>query len=305
MEREFRSMRKQKVLIIVGPTASGKSALAVSLAREFGGEVVSADSRQVYRGLDIGSAKITRKEMKGVSHHLLDEASPRRIYTAFDFVQTARKKIGEIESRGRLPIVAGGTGFYIDALTGRIELSNVPADPELRKKLESKTNEQLFIMLKRRDEKRARVIDRRNKRRLIRAIEIAIAPRNTTQNTDLRSPYFEALWLGLRLPNEELRKKIRLRAAAQVRKGLAGEGMRLRKSRVPVKRIREFGFEYSLALDRATGKISKSEFLSRLESQTWQYARRQMRYWKRNRNIKWFKPSQKKEIFNLVSNWLG
>lgn len=295
-------MRKQKVLIIVGPTASGKSALAVSLARKFGGEVVSADSRQVYRGLDIGSAKITRKEMKGVSHHLLDEASPRRIYTAFDFVQAAKRKIIEIEGREHLPIIAGGTGFYIDALTGRITLSNVPVNPQLRKKLEKKTIKQLLTMLKQLDPKRARTIERHNKRRIIRALEIA-KHRGDASRRRLEDPSFHALWIGLHLPRESLQRKIGIRAQ-KIANGLIREVKRLRESRVSIKRIRELGFEYSLALDRATEKISKLEFLSRLESQTWQYARRQISYWRRNRKIKWFSPDQRQKMSFLVAKWL-
>src|SRR4051812_33337273 len=114
--------RKQKVLVVVGPTASGKSALAVRLAKRLNGDVISADSRQVYMGLNIGTGKITKSEMKGVKHHLLDVVSPRRQFSAHDFIKAASNKIDDIQSRGKLPILCGGTGFYIDALLGRISL---------------------------------------------------------------------------------------------------------------------------------------------------------------------------------------
>src|SRR4051812_18967754 len=114
-----------KVLVIVGPTASGKSALAVELARRFKGEVISADSRQVYRGLDIGSGKISRKEMRGVKHHLLNVASPKKTFTASDYIKHGRRAIEKISKSARLPIVVGGTGFYIDALLGRVKLADV------------------------------------------------------------------------------------------------------------------------------------------------------------------------------------
>src|SRR3989344_3885695 len=161
--------KKQKVLVIVGPTSSGKSALAVELARTFGGEVISADSRQVYRGLNIGTGKISKREMRGVRHHLLDEVSPHRIFTAHDFVEKGRAAISDIAMRGKLPIIAGGTGFYIDALVGKIALPNVPPNKKLRAQLEKKTAKQLFTMLKKRDPRRAKSIDPHNKRRLVRA----------------------------------------------------------------------------------------------------------------------------------------
>jgi tRNA dimethylallyltransferase len=128
----------RKVLIIVGPTASGKSALAVMLAKKFHGEVISADSRQVYRGLNIGTGKVTKSEMGGVRHHLLDVASPKKAFSAGDFVKRGRIAIEDISRRGKLPVVAGGTGFYIDALVGRISLPEAKPDAALRKKLSKK-----------------------------------------------------------------------------------------------------------------------------------------------------------------------
>src|SRR3989344_2993718 len=163
---------KQKVLIIVGPTSSGKSALAVELARRFNGEVISADSRQVYKGLDIGTGKVTKREMRGVRHHLLDVASPKRVFTAHDFAERARAAIEDIASRGKLPVIAGGAGFYIDAFVGRIVLPEAPANAALRARLETKTAARLFALLKKKDPRRAKTIEPRNKRRLIRALEI-------------------------------------------------------------------------------------------------------------------------------------
>jgi len=168
---------RQKVLIIVGPTASGKSALAIEIAKKLSGEVISADSRQVYRGLDIGTGKVTKREMRGIPHHLLDVASPKRVLSAGDFVARASRAIADITARGKLPIVAGGTGFYIDALMRRVALGKAPPNPALRKKLAEKSATQLFALLKKRDPTRAASMDtpseRNNKLRLIRALEIA------------------------------------------------------------------------------------------------------------------------------------
>ncbi|MCC6290472.1 tRNA (adenosine(37)-N6)-dimethylallyltransferase MiaA [Candidatus Nomurabacteria bacterium] len=165
-------MSKQ-VLVIVGPTASGKSALAVQLAKKFDGEIISADSRQVYRGLDIGSGKITEKEKRGIPHHLLDIASPKRIFTVARYQKLAKQKIAEIIGRGKLPIICGGTGFYIQAIVDDLALPKVKPDSRLRKSLAQKTVPELFKMLQKLDSNRARKIDRNNPRRLIRAIEIA------------------------------------------------------------------------------------------------------------------------------------
>jgi tRNA dimethylallyltransferase len=184
-------MNKTKVVVILGPTSSGKSDLAVSLAlrlrsgqaKKFGindAEIISADSRQVYKGLDLGTGKIRKSEMKGVKHHLLDVASPKKTFSASHFVKLADKAIEDIASRGKpsssagkLPIICGGTGFYISTLLREAQMSEVPPNPTLRKKLEKKSTEQLFEMLQRLDPDRAANIDAKNPHRLIRAIEIA------------------------------------------------------------------------------------------------------------------------------------
>ena len=128
---------KPHILVLVGPTASGKSGLAIELAKLFDGEVISADSRQVYRGLTIGTGKVTKREMQRIPHHLLDVASPTKTFSADDFVQLAQRAIEDITSRGKLPIITGGTGFYIDSLVGRITLPNVPPNKALRERLET------------------------------------------------------------------------------------------------------------------------------------------------------------------------
>jgi tRNA dimethylallyltransferase len=166
-------MDKPKMVVIVGPTSSGKSDLAVALAKKFNGEVISADSRQVYKGLNIGTGKITKKEMRGVKHHLLDVADPRKQFTVSDFLDLTNKTIVQIVKSGKLPIVCGGTGFYIDALLGEKQIPEVPPNPKLRKQLENKTTKELFKMLQKLDPERAKNIDAQNPRRLVRAIEIA------------------------------------------------------------------------------------------------------------------------------------
>src|SRR3989344_4057410 len=161
-----------KIVVVVGPNASGKSEFAVRLAKKINGEIISADSRQVYKGLDIGSGKITKKEMGGVPHHCLSVANPKKIFTALNFKKCAQKAIAAIYHSGKTPIIVGGTGFYIDAALGRIKLGGVPPNLKLRKKLANKSPAELLKMLKKLDPARAKTIEQKNPRRLIRAIEI-------------------------------------------------------------------------------------------------------------------------------------
>ena len=168
---------KTKILVVLGPTSSGKSDMAVELALKFGGEVVSADSRQVYRGLNIGTGKITAAEMKGVPHHCLDIADPKERFTAMDWKRAAEAAIADIVSRGKLPIICGGTGFYISSLVDDLGFPDVEADTEEQKKLEERSAEELFEELKRLDPVRAATIDLKNKRRLLSPRDVrSLAP---------------------------------------------------------------------------------------------------------------------------------
>jgi tRNA dimethylallyltransferase len=297
----------QKVLVIVGPTASGKSALAVELARKFNGEVISADSRQIYRGLNIGTGKITKREMMGVRHHLLDVASPKRTFTADDFLGAARKVVDGVSGRGKLPIVCGGTGFYIDALVGRATLPNVPPNPALRRILHKLAAAELFKMLHEKDPVRAKSMssasERNNKVRLIRALEIADAL-GKVPTMDLRGPSFDVCWIGLRPKDGELRRRINARLDIRLEQGMVRETKRLHARGLSYRRMRELGLEYRSLARLLTGGISKKEFENELRSDIWRYARKQLGYWKRNRDIRWFSLKQKKEIETEVKRWL-
>lgn len=281
-------MRKQKVIVIVGPTASGKSAFVVKMARKIAGEVISADSRQVYTGLDIGTGKITHMEMKGVPHHLLDVVSPKKVFTAQDFVEKGRIAIKDILKRGKVPIICGGTGFYIDALLGRMPLPNVPPDRKLREKLAAKSATQLFTILKKLDPRRTKNIDKHNPVRLIRAIEIAKKLGKVPVANPKPLPY-AIEWIGLNPGDATLRRRIGKRLHARMEAGMAREAMRLHKSGLSWKRMRELGLEYRYLALYLQKKISKADMLQQLENQIWDYSRRQMRWWKRNPEIRWRK----------------
>ena len=300
---------EEKILVIVGPTASGKSALGVTLARKFGGEVISADSRQVYRGLNIGTGKITKKEMLGVPHHLLDVANPKKKFSAGDYVRAARKAYSSVLQNTRIAIVVGGTGFYIDALLGRIDMPEVRPNPPLRKRLQNKTAAQLFSLLKKRDPKRAKQMDtsseRNNKVRLIRALEVAMTkPTRTSRlNLDIGAKY-DTLWIGVNPPFTVLERKINARLAARIKGGMIAEAKRLRKAGLSFKRMEELGLEYRSLARFLQKKITKDEMVTELQRDIRRYAKKQLAYWKRNKEIKWFDPKSK-EIELVIQKWLS
>ncbi len=291
----------------MGPTSSGKSALAVALARKFNGEVISADSRQVYKGLDIGTGKITPREMKGIPHHLLDVASAKRSFSADDFVRLAHAQVKRISARGALPIVAGGTGFYIDALVGRVVLPNVAPDHSLRARLEKNSAARLFALLRKRDPERAKSLsspsERNNKVRLIRALEITRALGHVPYR-DLRNPDIDVLWIGIAPPIKKLEKKISARLRARIKQGMIAEAKRLHAAGLSYKRMEALGLEYRSLARLLQGKITRRQMMEELNRAIRKYAKRQITYWKRNKDIKWFNPRQRRLIERSARNWL-
>jgi len=285
---------KPRIYVVVGPTASGKSAYAVKLAKKVGGEVISADSRQVYRGLDIGSGKITKREMAGVPHHMLDVASPTRVFTAHDYVRKARPILEKKLKAGKSVVICGGTGFYIDALLGRISLPDVPPNRELRRELKGKSAPQLFAILKKMDARRAKDIDQHNPVRLIRAIEIAKALGKVPKMKKPASPLpdYEVFWLGMKTAEIPLREKIHARLLARMKSGMVAEARRLHKSGLSYKRMESLGLEYRHLASLLQRKTTKAEMLASLEHDIWKYAKRQKTYWRRNAEITWKNPEK-------------
>ncbi len=291
-----------RIIVICGPTATGKSDLAVELALRFNGEVISADSRQVYQGLDIGSGKITTSEMKGVPHHLLDVMNPKKVYSVELFKQEAEKKITDIIARGKLPIIAGGTGFYIDAVVSGMDLPPVKADKTLRKNLSTKTTEELMAMIQKLDPVRAQTLDPHNKVRIIRAIEIAQTLGKVPEVTHTKR--YNPLFIGLTLDTETLKNKIHTRLMKRMDMGMVEEIMHLREQGLSWKRFHEFGLEYRHLALYVQNKVSKEAMLERLEIEIAQYAKRQMQWFKRNKDIQWFKPDETEHIVKTVELFL-
>lgn len=294
---------KTKLIVVLGPTASGKSDLAVALAQKYNGEVVSADSRQTYRGLDIGSGKITKREMKGIPHHLLDVANPKRQFTVAQYKRLADRAITDISKRGKLPILCGGTGFYIQAVISGVAIPEVPPNKKLRAELEKKSPEQLFKILSKLDPRRAKEIDAQNPRRLVRAIEIAKALGRVPKLTQTDSPY-EVLQIGIATNPETLKEKIAKRLTLRMKKGMLAEGRRLREDGLSWKRMRALGLEYRMLADILTGTTSRAEAEQRLLFNIGNYAKRQMMWFKRDETINWFKIKEIRKIFREVKSFL-
>ena len=276
---------KQKVIALVGPTSSGKSALGVFLAQKLDGEIISADSRQVYKGLNVGTGKITKKEMGGIPHHLLDVSSPKKQFSASDFVKKAEQTIKKISSNKKLPIIVGGTGYYTDTLLGRMIIPEVPPNPALRVKLEKKSPAELFNMLKKKDPRRAATIEPHHKRRLIRALEIAEALGKNPAPLPIKK--YQVLWLGIQPEEKKLQKNIHVRLLSRMKSGMIKEAQNLHRAGLSYKRMEELGLEYRFLALYLQKKITSQEMLAQLESAINAYAKRQKRWFKRNPEIIW------------------
>lgn len=292
-------MNSNLVIVVLGPTSTGKSDLAVKIALKYNGEIISADSRQIYKGLDIGSGKITKEEMLGIPHHGLDLVDPATRYSMADFQEYAFQKIKEIKGRGNIPILCGGTGFFIQSVVDNLKLPDVPPNETLRKELEGKSAEELFQILKQKDSQKAATIDSQNPHRLIRAIEIAEALGKVPPVSKQSTPY-EFLQIGLFLPKDEIQEKIKNRLLKRIDQGMIEEVENLHANRLSWKRLEELGLEYRHVAEFLQNKISKEEMIEILINKINQYAKRQITWFKRDERIHWFKPDQEQEIFKCI-----
>jgi len=279
-----------KIIVILGPTGSGKSEMAISLSKFIGkGEVISADSKQVYKETDIGTNKI--KNEKGIPHHLISFVSPKDIFTVADFKREAKKKIKEIEERGNIPIICGGTWFYIKAIIEDMKAPAVPPDWEFRKEMEKKDTKELFSLLLKEDKRRALEIDKDNKRRIIRALEIK--KKTGKPVPPLKKSPFSGLLLGIEVDNKELENRIEKRTDEMIKEGLKEEALKvLRKyNKVPRETIGYKEWEGFLK-----GELTEKEVRDLIVLHTKRYAREQVRWFKKEKDIIWVKNiSQAKE----------
>lgn len=276
---------KPKVIAVVGPTASGKTSYAVSLAHKVNGEVVSADSRLVYKGFDIGTAKPSLEECEGVPHHMIDIVEPEIDYSAGLYSQDAKKAVMDILSRGKTPIVAGGTGLYFRLLLENYDVPEVPPDYELREKLSAYTYEELRRMLEKLDPRRASEIEINDKKKIIRALEMAehLEKPLSEYKKELE---FEVEWIGLNFPREELYERINVRVEMMVKAGLVEETENLLKQHGRIKNLTcTIGYQEMIAyLDN---QMTLDEAKDKLKQNSRNYAKRQLTWFRKNPLIKW------------------
>jgi tRNA dimethylallyltransferase len=281
----------RKLIVILGTNASGKSELGVRLAGQFNGEIVSADSRQVYRGLDLGSGKITPAQAAGVRHHLIDVADVSEYYSLARHQAAAYQAIDSIIAAGRRPFLVGGTGLYISAIVDGYELVDAPPNERLRAELEPLPLPALVERLKAADPEAAGRIDTRNPRRVIRAIEIAEAGCARAEARK-RSPRHHCLQLGLTWPREVLARRIERRLDGRLSGGMIEEVAGLRARGVSDARLESLGLEYRHITRYLRGEISGIEGLrARLGTAIRQFAKEQMTWFKRDSRIHWLDPS--------------
>ncbi|RDU38636.1 tRNA (adenosine(37)-N6)-dimethylallyltransferase MiaA [Neobacillus piezotolerans] len=284
----------QKLVVIVGPTAVGKTRLGVEMAKHFNGEVISGDSMQIYRGMDIGTAKVTEEEMEGIPHHLIDIKNPEEGFSVAEFKSLVREKIDEITSKGKLPIVVGGTGLYIQSVLYDYQFSEAPADEEFRASLEKKAeeegNEAVHRELAELDPEAAEQLHPNNVRRVIRALEIVkstgmpLAENQKSTNPEL---LYNAAIVGLTMDRELLYERINRRVDKMVKEGLLNEvkkfydqGLRECQS------IQAIGYkEFYCYFD---GNTTLEESIDTLKQNTRRYAKRQLTWFRNKMDVEWY-----------------
>ncbi|MFC1787705.1 tRNA (adenosine(37)-N6)-dimethylallyltransferase MiaA [Patescibacteria group bacterium] len=320
-----------KVITVVGPTASGKTSLGIALARQFNGEVISVDSRQIYRGMDIGTGKEPGKwksllggpeptapskkegiemlfnsgrylDIEGVLHWGIDLVDPDQGYSVADFKEYAEQKINEIIKRGRLPIFVGGTGMWLQAVIDNLDLTQTPPDSKLRQELDERNTESLFFEYKRLDPKGAETIDQNNKRRLVRALEVTLATgRPFSEQQSHGEVKYEVLQLGIEVDRRVLNDRISNRIDQMVVEGLVDEVRGLYdqyQCDIPAMS----GIGYRQICKFFQGQSTLAEAIEEMKKDTRHYAKRQMTWFKRDERIKWVK--SKKQAIDLVKRFI-
>ncbi|WP_066068951.1 tRNA (adenosine(37)-N6)-dimethylallyltransferase MiaA [Neobacillus soli] len=285
---------KQNLLVIIGPTAVGKTRLSIDLAKRYNGEIISGDSMQIYRGMDIGTAKITEDEMEGIPHHLINIKEPNENFSVAEFQLLVRAKIGEIAERGKLPIIVGGTGLYIQSVIYDYQFSDVPGDESLRLQLEERVkeigNEELFKELMEVDPGSAAQIHPNNVRRVIRALEIFKLTGKTMQEFQSKQQpdlLYNTALVGLTMERENLYERINLRVDLMLKagllaevKGLYDQGLRDCQS------IQAIG--YKEIYEYLDGKVTFEEAVANLKQNSRRYAKRQLTWFRNKMEVQWF-----------------
>lgn len=276
-----------RVIAVVGATASGKTSYAIELAKKINGEIISADSRLVYKGMDIGTAKPTIDEMQEIPHYMIDVVEPEYNYSVGLYVKEAKKRITDIISRGKVPIVAGGTGLYFRVLLENYDLPDVKPDYELRKELSSYSYEELLEMLTKLDEKAANSVEKNDKKKLIRYIEIIkLAGKPLDLVRGVKEKEFNVEWVGLNFPREILYDRINKRVDLMIEQGLIDETKKLLQKHGRISNITDT-IGYREVLSYLDGELSLDEAKDKLKQNTRNYAKRQLTWFRKNEQINW------------------
>jgi len=294
-------VNKEKLLCIIGPTAVGKTKLSIDLAKQFHGEIISGDSMQIYRGLDIGTAKISKEEMKGIPHHLIDIKNPDESFSVYDFQQLVRKKISAITDRNHLPMVVGGTGLYIQAVIYDYQFSNQGKNNKIRSLLEERVKlegiERLYQYLSKVDPETARQIHPNNERRVIRALEVYFSTGQTMAELKAKQQYtllYDVAIVGLTMNRDILYKRINERVDQMIENGLINEAKALYDQGFKnVQATQAIGYKELFAY--FDGKITLEEAVDQLKQNTRHFAKRQLTWFRNKMDVEWFDITNLKE----------
>ncbi len=286
---------KPKVVVIVGPTASGKTALSVELAKKIDGEIISSDSMQIYKDMNIGTAKVTKEEMQNIKHYLVDFVSPEERYTVSDFKKDSEKAIKEILSKGKTPIVVGGTGLYVNSLIYGIDYQDMEFDENYRNELIKKAEtpeglEQLYNEAKKIDPQAMEKISFNDKKRIMRVLEIYKATGKTKTEQEILSKQREVEYdfkvFGITLDREKLYDKINRRVDIMIEQGLENEVKNLitKYSKFPTAMQ---GLGYKEVVQFFEGRLTREEMIEKIKQESRRYAKRQLTWFRRNKEIIW------------------
>ncbi len=287
-------MEKEKVIVICGPTASGKTALSIELAKKINGEIISCDSMQIYKEMNIGTAKPTKEEMQGIKHYMIDIISPDERYSVADYKKEAKKAIKEIISKGKVPIVVGGTGLYVDSLIYEIDYPKNKFDEKYREELEQEVEEQglnaLYEKAKEIDEEAIKKISPNDKKRILRILEIyhATGKNKTEQEKESRKnePEFDYKVFALNMDREKLYDRINRRVDIMIESGLIQEVENIYRkyNRFPTAMQ---GLGYKEVVDYIEKRLTKEEMIEKIKQETRRYAKRQLTWFRKNKETIW------------------
>ena len=287
-------MDKPKVIVICGPTASGKTALSIELAKRINGEIISSDSMQIYKDMDIGTAKPTQEEMQGIPHYLIDNVEPNKRYSVADFKKDAEKAIEEILSKGKTPIVVGGTGLYVDSLIYGIEYQDIQLDEKYRNELEERVEkeglETLYNEAKKIDEQAIQKISPNDKKRILRILEIyrATGKNKTQQEIESRKNgvKYDYEVYALNMEREKLYERINKRVDIMIEQGLIEEVENLQKKYTEFPTAMQ-GLGYKEVVEYLQNKCTKQEMIEKIKMETRRYAKRQLTWFRKNKQTIW------------------